>query len=48
VLGGAGPTIVGWLIGRFGGQYLAAFGFIAAVNLVQAALYVLVGRGEEH
>jgi len=47
VLGAAGPAIVGWLIGIFRGQYLAAFGFISAVNLVQAALYVLIGRGEE-
>jgi MFS family permease len=47
VLGAAGPTVVGWLIGIFGGHYLAAFGFIGAVNLIQAALYVLIGRVEE-
>jgi ACS family glucarate transporter-like MFS transporter len=46
VLGAAGPTIVGWLIGRFKGEYLAAFGFISAVNLAQAVLYWLIGRRE--
>ncbi len=44
VLGAAGPTIVGWLIGVFGGEYLAAFGFISALNLAQAILYIAVTR----
>jgi predicted MFS family arabinose efflux permease len=47
VLGAGGPTIVGWLIGLFHGQYLAAFGFISGVNLIQAVLYMMVGRREE-
>jgi hypothetical protein len=47
VLGAAGPTIVGWLIGFFRGEYLAAFGFISALNLAQAILYFLVGLREE-
>jgi sugar phosphate permease len=46
VLGAAGPTIVGWLIGLSRGEYLAAFGFISAVNLAQAVLYWLIGRRE--
>ena len=46
VLGAAGPAIVGWLIGVFRGEYLAAFGFISALNLAQALLYLLVGRQE--
>ena len=44
VLGAAGPTIIGYLIGRFSGKYLAAFGFISAVNLVQALLYLRIGQ----
>jgi ACS family glucarate transporter-like MFS transporter len=44
VLGAAGPAIVGWLIGVFHGEYLAAFGFISALNLAQAILYLLVAR----
>jgi MFS family permease len=47
VLGAAGPTIVGWLIGIFRGEYLAAFGFISVVNMVQAVLYMAIGRREE-
>ena len=47
VLGGAAPTVVGWLIGIFRGEYLAAFGFIGALNLFQAILYTLLGRREE-
>ncbi len=44
VLGAAGPTIIGYLIGRFSGKYLVAFGFISALNLVQALLYLWIGR----
>ena len=44
VLGAAGPTIIGYLIGRFSGQYLAAFGFISALNVVQAVLYLRIGN----
>jgi ACS family glucarate transporter-like MFS transporter len=47
VLGAAGPTIVGWLIGVFRGEYLAGFGFISALNLAQAILYLLAGRQDE-
>ena len=43
VLGAAGPTIIGYLIGRFSGQYLAAFAFISALNLLQAVLYLCIG-----
>jgi ACS family glucarate transporter-like MFS transporter len=46
VLGAGGPTIVGWLIGIFNGEYLAAFGFIAVLNLAQAILYLFVSRQE--
>jgi ACS family D-galactonate transporter-like MFS transporter len=46
VLGAAGPTVVGWLIGMFRGEYLAAFGFIAALNLAQAIVYLLASRME--
>ncbi len=44
VLGAAGPTIIGYLIGRFSGKYLVAFGFISGVNLVQALLYLRIGQ----
>ena len=47
VLGAAAPTIIGFLIGRFSGKYLAAFGFISAINLAQALLYVWIGRLEK-
>ena len=42
VLGAAAPTIIGYLIGLFSGRYLVAFGFIAALNMIQAFLYFLV------
>jgi len=44
VLGAAGPTIIGYLIGRFSGKYLVAFGFISALNLLQAVLYLRIGQ----
>jgi sugar phosphate permease len=44
LIGGLAPAILGYLIGRFGGRYLAAFGFISAVNLVLMILYFLVDR----
>src|SRR5260370_42690433 len=44
VLGAAGPTTIGYLIARFSGKYLVAFGFISALNLVQALLYLWIGR----
>ena len=42
VLGAAAPTIIGYLIGLFSGKYLVAFGVIAALNVVQAFLYLLI------
>ena len=47
VLGAGGPTIIGYLIGRFSGRYLAAFGFIAALNILQALVYFAVSRTEK-
>jgi sugar phosphate permease len=44
VLGAAGPTVIGYLIGRFSGKYLVAFGFISALNLLQALLYLWIAR----
>lgn len=44
VLGAAGPTIIGYLIGQFSDNYLVAFGFISALNIVQAFLYLWVAR----
>jgi len=44
LIGGVAPTIIGYLIGVFGGRYLAAFGFISGVNLVLLILYSLIGR----
>ncbi|HEV2687741.1 MAG TPA: MFS transporter [Bryobacteraceae bacterium] len=43
-LGAAGPTIIGYLIGRFSGRYLAAFAFISALNLAQACLYLRIAH----
>ena len=42
VLGAAAPTIIGYLIGLFSGKYLVAFGFIAALSVLQAFLYFLI------
>ena len=42
VLGAAAPTVIGYLIGLFRGRYLAAFGFLAALSLVQALFYFLI------
>ena len=44
MLGAAGPTIIGYLIGRFSGQYLIAFAFISALNVLQAFLYLRIGN----
>jgi sugar phosphate permease len=44
VLGAAAPTIIGYLIGLFSGKYLVAFGFIAALNILQAGLYLMIGN----
>lgn len=44
VLGAGGPTIIGYLIGRFSGKYLVAFGFISALNILQAALYLSISH----
>lgn len=44
LLGGLAPAILGFLIGRFGGRYLAAFGFISAINFVLMILYFLIDR----
>jgi sugar phosphate permease len=39
ILGAAGPAAVGWFIGHAGGEYIGAFGFISALNLVQGLVY---------
>ena len=44
ILGAAGPAIIGYLIGLFSGRYVVAFGFIAALNIVQALLYMWIGQ----
>ena len=44
LLGGLAPTVIGYLIGAFGGRYLAAFGFVSATNLVLVALYHWMDR----
>ena len=44
LLGGLAPTIIGYLIGVFGGRYLAAFGFLSATNFVLVGLYYWMDR----
>ncbi len=44
VLGAGAPTVIGYLVGVFGGKYLAAFAFISALNLAQALVYLRVAR----
>ena len=44
LLGGLAPTIIGYLIGKFGGRYLAAFAFVSAVNVALALLYLNIDR----
>ncbi len=44
LMGGVAPTVIGYLIATFGGRYLAAFGFISAVNIALVALYLLIDR----
>ncbi len=44
LLGGLAPTIIGYLIGVFGGRYLAAFGFVSAANFALVFLYYLIDR----
>lgn len=44
LIGGLAPTIIGYLIGVFGGRYLAAFGFVSAANVVLVLLYFLIDR----
>jgi len=46
ILGAAGPTLVGWFIGHAGGEYLGAFGFLGALNLLQALVYGRIGAWE--
>lgn len=44
LIGGLAPAMIGYLIGMFGGRYLAAFGFVSAANLALVLLYVLIDR----
>lgn len=44
LIGGLAPAILGYLIVRFSGRYLAAFGFISAVNFVLMIFYFLMDR----
>ena len=44
LLGGLAPTMIGYLIGTFGGRYLAAFGFVSAANAALVILYFLIDR----
>ena len=44
LVGGLSPTVIGYLIGHFGGRYLAAFGFISAVNFMLVFLYLPLDR----
>lgn len=44
LVGGLAPTIIGYLISLFGGRYLAAFGFVSAVDLALIALYLAIDR----
>ena len=46
ILGAAGPTVVGWFISHAGGEYLGAFGFLGAVNLVQGLVYWRIAAWE--
>ena len=48
ILGAAGPTVVGWLIGHASGEYLGAFGFLGLVNLVQGLVYWRISVWEKH
>jgi hypothetical protein len=43
-VGGVAPTILGYLLSVFAGQYLAAFGFISAVNIVLALAYAALAH----
>ena len=44
LVGGLAPTIIGALIGVFGGHYVVPFGFISVVNCVLIVLYCLMDR----
>ena len=44
LLGGLAPTIIGYLIGVFGGRYLAAFGFLSVTNFALVGLYYWLDR----
>jgi MFS-type transporter involved in bile tolerance (Atg22 family) len=46
ILGAAAPTVVGWFIGISHGEYLGAFGFISALNLVQGIIYWRIAHWE--
>jgi sugar phosphate permease len=46
ILGAAAPAVVGWFIGFWHGEYLGAFGFISALNLVQGLVYWRIARWE--
>jgi sugar phosphate permease len=47
LVGGLSPTVIGYLIGHFGGRYLAAFGFISAVNFMLVFLYLPLDRSDK-
>ena len=42
LVGGLAPVTLGYLIGRFAGRYLAAFGFVSAVNAALVFFYFLI------
>lgn len=44
LLGGLAPVIIGYLIGRFSGRYLAAFAFVSVVNIGLVVLYLNIDR----
>ena len=46
ILGAAAPAVVGWFIGISHGEYLGAFGFISALNLLQGLVYWRIARWE--
>jgi sugar phosphate permease len=46
ILGAAAPAVVGWFIGISHGEYLGAFGFISALNVVQGLVYGRIAHWE--
>jgi nitrate/nitrite transporter NarK len=47
ILGAAGPAAVGWFIGLSHGEYVGAFGFLSAVNLLQGLVYWRIASWEK-